>query len=208
MTPTPYYYDTLYRSTKDCWDVFKRVTEFLPRRTDEPYHSGPHNYARFQMVNQLLHPRSVLEIGFNLGHSAAIWLALGVPIVMSMESEKTNRREEAVKSIKERYPDRFEIAWGTSREYGPVSPELSPNLVFIDGSHEFDWVRSDIHFAKALGTSWFLMDDYDSHHGPGVVQAVAETGLIPVAIFGTMALCRDGNEFTKCSDPLGRNYYD
>jgi len=41
-----------------------------------------------------------------------------------------------------------------------------------------------------------------------VVQAVEECGLIPVAIFGTMALCRPPTQFTKRADPLGANYYE
>ena len=44
--------------------------------------------------------------------------------------------------------------------------------------------------------------------GNGVVQAVEECGLIPVAIFGTMALCRPPTQFTKRADPLGANYYE
>lgn len=212
MTPTPYYYETLYRSTKDCWDVFARVTEFLPRRTVEPYHSGPHNYQRFQMVHRLVQPRAVVEIGFNLGHSAVMWLSLGVEKVTSMEIQWTTKRQEAVHLIQKEFPGRFQIHWAHSRALNTLGGIHSlgeqPGLVFIDGSHEFDWVRSDIALAKALNTPFFLMDDYDSHHGPGVVQAVAETGLIPVAIFGTMALCRDGKDFTKHSDPLGGNYYD
>ena len=212
MTPTPYYYTTLYKSTKDYWDLFRRVTDFLPRRTDEPYHSGPHNMQRFRMVYDLIHPRSVVEVGFNLGHSACIWLALGVPKVQSIEAVWSKKRQEAVDAIQTRYTDRFQIHWGHSRKFNTLGGigafGEQPGLVFIDGSHECDWVTSDIQFALALNAPYLLMDDYDSHHGSGVVEAVEKAGLIPVAIFGTMALCRPATHFTKTSDPLGGNYYE
>lgn len=211
MTPTPYYFASLYRSTKDAWDVFQRATDFLPRRTNEPYHSGPHNYQRFRMVWDLLHPRHVVEIGFNLGHSAVIWLSLGAAHVHSIEVTWTAARQKAVDDIQARYPNRFTIHWTHSRkaiEMGEVAKfGGQPGVIFIDGSHERDWVRSDILLGKALNAPYFLMDDYDSHHGAGVIQAVEDENLIPVAVFGTMALCRPDNLFTKYSDPLGGNYY-
>lgn len=213
MTPTPYYYDALYRSTKDNWDSFKRVTDFLPRRTDEPYHSGPHNFQRLRMVWDLLHPRTITEIGFNLGHSAVMWLSMGATQVHSIEAHWTEKRQAAADAIMTRYPGRFQIHWTHSRkaiEMGEVT-KFGPDrntLIFIDGSHERDWVRSDIRFGKALAAPYFLMDDYDSHHGAGVVEAVQDERLIPIGIFGTMALCRVEDLFTKKSDPLGGNYYE
>lgn len=212
MTPTPYYYNTLYRCPKDAWDYFKRVTDFLPRRTDEPYHSGPPGVLRYRMVYDLIHPRSVVEIGFNLGHSAVMWLALGVAVVHSVEVQWSQKRQDAVTAIKTRFPGRFFIHWTHSRkliEMGEISALGDrPALVFIDGSHEAHWVKSDILLALALETPYILLDDYDSHHGTGVVEAVESAGLIPLAIFGTMALCQDGKRFTKTADPLGGNFYE
>ena len=205
MNLTPYYLDSLYRCTKQDWDEFKALTAFLPRRTDEPYHSGPHNLARFAMVCALVRPKWVLEIGFNLGHSSVAWLAHGVEKVVSIEPFLTDKRAKAAEEISKRYPGRFTIHWTDSRYFIPV---MHPDLIFIDGSHEREWVKRDIELGLEMQTPYFLMDDYDSHHGPGVVQAVEDCGLIPVAIFGTMALCRPSEGFTHRSDPLGSNYYD
>lgn len=207
MRPSPYYYDSLYRHTKADADLFKRWTDFLPRRKpDEPYHSGPHSIKYFRQVFELIRPKGILEIGFNLGHSTVIWLELGVQKVWSVEIRDDDRVSEAVSAINARYPQRFGF---DIREPGKCLGIFgSPELIFIDGSHECEDVKADIGTGIANRIPYFLMDDYDSHHGPGVVAAVGETGLIPLGMFGTMLLCVPPDRYTQRSHPLGTNYYE
>lgn len=212
MTPTPYYLDSLYRCTKADWGLYQRWTDFLPRRAEgEPYHSGPHSLPRFRMVRELVRPKTVLEIGFNLGHSAVIWLELGVKYVVSMEPDPRPGAIAARDMIASRYGavraegGRFGMTHESSRT---TQISVAPDLLSIDGSHEYEWVMSDIALGKRLDVPYFLMDDYDTHHGPGVVDAVQASGLIPVAIFGTMALCVPPARYTQRADPLGGNYYE
>jgi hypothetical protein len=212
LNPSPYYFDTLYRSTKADWDAFVRWTDFLPRRAEsEPYHSGPHSLQRFRAVYELVRPKTVLEIGFNLGHSTVIWLELGVRHVTALEPNPRLSTCMARDYVTSRYGGveseggRFGMTHESSRTTKIKGPF---DLMFVDGSHEREWVESDIALGKALRVPYFLMDDYDSHHGPGVVDAVQAAGLIPVALFGTMLLCRPPDLFTQRSDPLGSNYYE
>jgi hypothetical protein len=215
MTPTPYYLDTLYRCTKKDWDLYQRWTDFLPRRAEgEPYHSGPHSLQRFRMVWELVRPKSVLEIGFNLGHSAVMWLELGVQKVISIQPTPDEGTIHAQTAMEGRYTHRrHRLLQGDSR--AEVADRMLSDfigtgydLISVDGSHERSWVESDIALGKRLACPYFLMDDYDSHHGPGVVDAVKEAGLIPLAIFGTMALCVPEARYTQRADPLGANYYE
>ena len=215
MTPTRYYLDTLYRCTKADWDLFQRWTDFLPRRSDgEPYHSGPHNLHRFRMVYEMLRPKHVLEVGFNLGHSAVIWLELGVNQVTSIQNTCGAKQVQACKAIGERYGGEHRFLHTDSLNVlkDPTTYQFIAgirfDLAFIDGSHERDWVKRDINLATALEIPYLLMDDYDGHHGPGVVEAVEDKGLVPLAIFGTMCLCRQPGLFTKRADPMGSNYYE
>jgi len=205
MNLSPYCLDSLYRCTKADWDLFKSATDFLPRRTDEPYHSGPHNLQRFRMVYELVRPKTVLEIGFNLGHSAVMWLMLGAKYVASIEVRDDAKVRKAAAAIITRYPERHMLYFGSDEATFNIGEF---DLIFIDGSHDKEFVMRDINHALELRCPYILMDDYDWHHGPGVVQAVEECGLIPVAIFGTMALCRPPTQFTKRADPLGANYYE
>lgn len=48
---------------------------------------------------------------------------------------------------------------------------IVPDLVYIDGSHEYSDVASDYELARRLGTKWIIGDDYGSHY-PGVQHAV------------------------------------
>jgi len=214
MTPTPYYLDSLYRCTKADLDAYRRWTDFLPRRAEgEPYHSGPHSLQRFRLVWELVRPTAVLEIGFNLGHSAVMWLELGAKQVVSMQPWPNKGTLEAKAAIEGRYGNRHRLLQGDS-ELAAEDLMLRNyigggfDLIFIDGSHERAWAELDIALGKELEAPYFLMDDYDTHHGPGVVDAVQAAGLIPLAIFGTMALCAPPTRYTQRADPLGTNYYE
>lgn len=59
-------------------------------------------------------------------------------------------------------------------------------LIHVDGSHEYEIVRSDLHLAKSLlmPGGFVIFDDIISRHTPGVTAAVWEgvmrDGLVPV----------------------------
>lgn len=186
-------FETVHWSRKIDFDAFEAMTDFLPKRNQTtPYHSGPHSLARFKMMYDLLRPQRVVEIGFNLGHSAVIWLELGVKKVVSIQPSTGPKTAKAVHAIMQRFPERFCYAQTDSVAWKEIDP--APDLLFVDGCHDYDWVCRDIELGLRSGVRNFFMDDYDSHHGPGVIQAVHDKKLVVKALFGTMAWCttRDG----------------
>ena len=182
-------FETVHWCTEEDKRLFDEWTGFLPKRDAKtPYHSGPHSLERFRMFYQLVQPKRVLEIGFNLGHSAAIWLALGVKGVTSVQPEILPKTLEAEAALTIKFRDRFMLVQSDSRRMEQGRAERD-DVIFIDGSHEYEWVDSDIKYGLKYGFRNYFMDDYDSHHGPGVVRAVHENRLVVKAVFGTMAWC-------------------
>lgn len=192
MRPGDHFYESRVLSTKEDAELFAYWTGFLPKRTPEmPYHSGPSTLHRLELVTRLLQPATVVEIGFNLGHSAVMFLELGAKHVTSIEISEHPKVLEAAMRVGEKYGnERF--SFHQDRKFIPC-----PDLLFIDGSHEQADVEADIDFGLRLGVERFLLDDYDLHHGPGVIAAVKSRGLIPLALFGQLAYCVPSDGYEK-----------
>jgi hypothetical protein len=105
-------HDSLYYATPEDIAFFEQATAGLPKRLpDEPYHCGPQNVAAFRYAvleaskcSDEIHDTrsvSVVEIGFNLGHSAACFLALGAH-VLSIDTRLDERVKSSIKCL-ERY---------------------------------------------------------------------------------------------------------
>ena len=181
-------FKTIHWSTAKDYALFLKWTGMLPKRDkDTPYHSGPQNEGRFRDALALAQPETVVEIGFNLGHSAAIMLGLGVKKVISIQPTASVKTQLAIDELIARYGSRFKFILGDSTQ--TLVPVSRVDLLFIDGDHSFTWAMNDITFGLLRGIHTFLLDDYDSHHGPGVVKAVENSDLVVRALFGTMALC-------------------
>lgn len=200
MTPL----DACYYRTRDDELLFERATAGLPQRgVEEPYHCGAHNVRAFRYAlwetscgykldlpnGRQVQDVRVFEIGFNLGHSAAVMLELGAANVWSIDNRATPNMFEAAYILHGRHGDNFNFN-------GPVTvatcakPAWQPTLAFIDGSHNHDEVVADILYCRdQLGITRFLFDDWDPHWGPGVQSAVYATGLLPLHVMGSMAYC-------------------
>lgn len=179
---------TIHWSTAEDNALFREFTRYLPKRgPGMPYHSGPQNISRFADMISVMDPSLVVEIGFNLGHSAAIMLGLGVEKVISIQPAMNEKTEQAIDALASVYGDRFRFVLSDSTGSATFIPQ--PDILFIDGDHSYGWVMKDIAFGRELRAHAFFLDDYDSHHGPGVIKAVEDSNLVVRALFGTMALC-------------------
>jgi hypothetical protein len=190
-------HDSLYYATPEDIAFFEQATAGLPKRLpDEPYHCGPQNVAAFRYAvleaskcSDEIHDTrsvSVVEIGFNLGHSAACFLALGAH-VWSIDIRLDQRVKSSIKSL-ERYGADFGFMF---REFEWLYSVRTPDLAFIDGGHDYSDVKEDIELCRHHNITRFLFDDWYPHHGPGVQQAVFDSGLLPLAVIGSMAYCEE-----------------
>lgn len=185
--------DACYYRTRDDELLFERATAGLPQRgVEEPYHCGAHNVRAFRwaLTHEFGVPIArVFEIGFNLGHSAAVMLELGAAEVHSIDLRNLPQMEQAADFLADASNADFSYQLGvTVANCDP--PPFKPMLAFIDGSHTHDDVLADILYCRdQLGITRFLFDDWDPHWGPGVQSAVYATGLLPLHVMGSMAYC-------------------
>lgn len=175
--------------------------------TPIPFASGPHCVEAFRCAllaadDRLQSELSILEIGFNRGHSAAIMLGLNpAATVHSLDVVFHVEQQHGVNVLRQRFNHSFE------RFVFELRPELEKwlgaartmpvhfDLVYIDGAHDYLSVVSDIELAERVGARWLLFDDYYSKWGPGVQPAIRACCLKVVGVFGNMALCRPGREY-------------
>ena len=140
-------------------------------------------FVRFLMENKNI--KNVLEIGFNAGLSAGVFLATRTDIkLVSVDIGAHDYILKAQKLIQKLFPDRFMLVVGDSSLVVPQLKDLiSPDLIFIDGAHHEPVVSLDLKNCLDMcrpGT-WLLIDDYwpKGDHEPAVkkaVDALVQTG--------------------------------
>ena len=138
--------------------------------------------------------KTVLEIGCFLGKSTKFFVEQGCRVISIDTFEGSpdlNRCEEVIKrlpTLREQFDfnmealgirDKVETIQATS-EGAACSPVVfyKADLIFIDGSHEYDDVKLDIELWKDRADVILCGDDYTNAH-PGVKKAVDE--LLPEA---------------------------
>ena len=88
------------------------------------------------------------ETGFNIGHSSYFVLENNPKINVISFSLFCKASEQAYIILKQEYGDRIEVVWGDSREQVPKRNGLYADVAFIDGGHQYDVARQDLHNAE------------------------------------------------------------
>lgn len=140
-----------YWSTTDCVGVAKHILE-------------------------ITNASSMLEIGFNIGYSASIWLSCGIKDLYIIDINTHTDTEEAIKATVEEYKDKniySLLVDSTSDEAKDwVIPEV--DIAFIDGGHTYDICMSDSLMSISKGTKWLVYDDVIEDHENGIWKVICE----------------------------------
>ena len=126
--------------------------------------------------------KTILEIGFNTGRSAAYFLSSRDDIkVVSVDIGVHDYVKDCKKIIDSHFPNRHTILIGDSKVVIPQLLELEPkinfDLIFIDGDHAEPGPLIDARNCLALATheTVLIMDDTCIQTGwAGVLQAMCE----------------------------------
>jgi cephalosporin hydroxylase len=167
-------------------------------------------FAAFTECYSLVRPRRVLEIGTHAGGSALMALALTEASVLSVDIGSTWITPErsfadwgcesgegglyqVERVLRAAFPDRFSLLIGDSTDPSTratikVCHTLEPfDLAFIDGNHAYEYVLSDIRFARSLGVKTLILDDMNSSDpNSDVARAAREEGLVIVKEWATI----------------------
>lgn len=113
-------------------------------------------------------PKKIMEIGFNAGHSACVFLSYEGTTLHTFDRMAYNYSEDAWNVIKKHYGDRVTLVRGDTRDvlkqFFIDNPELEFDLIFVDGGHYEDMIYNDIKYTqfkvKKNGGLW-LIDDWN-----------------------------------------------
>lgn len=114
--------------------------------------------------------KTMLEIGFNIGYSAAVWLEEGIKHLYVIDINHHKDTLPALTATTITYLDK-KIAWiladSTSEE--AKSWNIHPvNIAFIDGGHTYSVCMSDSLLSIDKGAKWLVYDDVIEHHSNGI----------------------------------------
>ncbi len=119
----------------------------------------PGEVARLRQLVENRKPKSIMEIGFNTGHSALLFLAITPPEVkvVSFDLGEYAHVFVAKRFIDKRFPERHTLVTGDStytvphyeeqvahRMNSKNPPPLTFDFIFIDGGHQADIPEKDI----------------------------------------------------------------
>jgi len=108
--------------------------------------------------------KHLTEIGFNAGHSSSIILSLFDDVTVSSydvgmyDITLTNGR-----IVENKFPNRFELTVKDSKNLTP-SDISNSDILFIDGSHNYPEVRSDIDLFLKSNLKYAIIDDMQNRN--------------------------------------------
>ena len=119
--------------------------------------------------------KNIMEIGFNAGHSAEIFLENNSTLhVTSFELGKHKYTRKGKKFMDKKYKNRHTLIYGNSIEAIPKfikeNKDVKFDLIFIDGSHHYDLVKQDLENCKELSHKDTIVILDDTNTIPSLVK--------------------------------------
>ena len=112
-----------------------------------------------QDICSIVNPSTILEIGFNRGNSALMWLENSNASLTSIDIIDKPRSVEYLKST---YKDRFTFHIMDSGSILSYNLWIGTfDLIFIDGDHSYDAVKLDAENSIKLNAKYIAFDDYN-----------------------------------------------
>lgn len=113
----------------------------------------------FKEILEIANPSSVMEIGFNKGSSALMFLSINP--TLQYHSIDIIRREKSVEFLKKE----FKHFWFVEEDSRNIKPGHGSillekyDMVFIDGEHSREGVINDIEKSLLFNPKYILLDD-------------------------------------------------
>lgn len=149
-------------------------------------------WAAFRYAQENYNPKSVLEIGYHIGHSTTYQLEIyeNAKIVgISPDNEKTGRkgdrtdpelRQNMERVLREKYFNRFQWIPGRTKDVRDELEKFFFDFALLDGSHSYEDAHYDAKTCESLEIPNMLVDNWDQ---PAVRKAVEDTSYFPLKTF-------------------------
>lgn len=118
---------------------------------------------------------SMLEIGFNIGYSASVWIESGIKNIFFIDVNYHKDTVNALYAVKDTYKD-CKIDWllADSKTVSTEDIPIDIDISFIDGEHSYLAAKSDSILSIEKGANWLVYDDVIEDHPNGIWQAITE----------------------------------
>ena len=121
---------------------------------------GPEALEYWSKIKEISKFKSMMEIGFNAGHSSAFVLENFDDVkVHSYDIGWHDYTEPNAQKVKEKYGDRFNFTLKDSKKIEPKEIQFKYDIVYIDGEHTFEGAFSDIQLFINSTMRWAVIDD-------------------------------------------------
>jgi len=173
---------------------FDIISDKLPKYQEgDCGYCTAHNYRSMRLALYLAKPRSILEIGFNLGHSSMFWLRNTTASMVSVDVKIDDRVMEAVRVCENQGKLRFCFM---DREKASHLMPGAFDFAFIDGAHDYENVVADILWCCELKIPYLFFDDWLTIYGD-VQRAVLDSGLKIICISGNQVLVTSTDNYPR-----------
>lgn len=119
---------------------------------------------------------SMLEIGFNIGYSASVWLESGISTLAIIDINSHKDTKNAILATEKKYSSK-QLIWlleNSTSELAKnwVIPDI--DMAFIDGGHTYEICMSDSLLSINKGAKWLVYDDVIENHRNGIWETITE----------------------------------
>jgi hypothetical protein len=112
------------------------------------------------VILKMTRSKNILEIGFNYGHSAYVFLNTDTSLKYhSIDICQYDHTAVNANKLIDMYPDRFEFTHMSSHDIDP-SKVSHYDMIFIDGDHSIDGMSRDLNLCQQSRPKYILFDDY------------------------------------------------
>lgn len=129
--------------------------------------------AAIKEICKLIKPNSILEIGFNRGKSASMWLEHSTANLVSIDLRPRTEVTTSIDTFNELYPGRFEylsINAHTELPFQKFDWVGKYDLIFVDSSHSKSSFIIDTNTSLYFGAKYIAYDDYFKHKNSNFLQ--------------------------------------
>lgn len=149
---------------------------------------GPHSVGAIREICRICAPKTILEIGFNVGYSSTMWLSFSDATVYSVDNSTRDHTLDAFQRVKNRFGDRFHFLNVDSAAVKPLLEGISFDFAFVDGDHTASGVERDLDMVRSLGILNIAMDDYWPRFS-AAQEVLPRSGYEVVQQWGNIVLC-------------------
>mgnify|MGYP006093052705 CR=1 FL=1 len=139
-------------------------------------------------ICERVNPTSILELGFNRGASALMWLESSKATLHSVDIRTEDKVLKSTQYLTQSYPNRFTY---TSYNHA-LLPEVRHeyvnkyDLIFIDGDHSKTAILRDTKIALTFNPKYIAFDDYfHVAHGRDTKDVIQECNLEIISEYNT-----------------------